>query len=35
MTHYADNAQFKDIIYGNNLNGKAEIRKFLDWDKGE
>lgn len=35
MTYYADNAQFKDIIYGNRLNGKDEIRNFLDWDRGE
>ena len=35
MNYYADNAQFKDIIYGNSLNGKAEIRNFLDWDRGE
>ncbi len=35
MTYYADNAHFKDIIYGNSLNGKAEIRNFLDWNKGD
>lgn len=35
MTYYADDAQFKDIIYGNSFNGKVEIRNFLDWDKGE
>jgi hypothetical protein len=34
MTYYADNAQFKDIIYGNSFSNKVEIRKFLDWDKG-
>ena len=35
MTYYADNAQFKDIIYGNSFNNKVEIRSFLDWGKGE
>jgi hypothetical protein len=34
MTYYADNAKFKDIIYGNSFNSKVEIRSFLDWDKG-
>ncbi|KGJ93671.1 hypothetical protein ND2E_2164 [Colwellia psychrerythraea] len=35
MSYYADNAQFKDIIYGNSLQGKDEIKEFLNWDKGE
>ena len=35
MTYYADNAQLKDIIYGNSFNNKVEIRNFLDWNKGE
>ncbi len=35
MTYYAENAQFKDIIYGNSLQGKDAIREFLNWDKGE
>ena len=35
MSYYADNAQFRDIIYGNSFNSKVEIRNFLDWNKGE
>jgi len=35
MTYYAENAQFKDIIYGNTFNNKVEIRNFLDWSKGD
>jgi hypothetical protein len=35
MSYYADNAQFKDIVYGNSFNSKVEIRNFLDWNKGE
>ncbi|SFD13434.1 hypothetical protein [Pseudoalteromonas denitrificans] len=35
MSFYANNAQFEDMIYGNSLKNKAEIRNFLAWDKGE
>jgi len=35
MSYYADNATFKDIIYGNSFDSKAKIRSFLDWDKGD
>jgi ketosteroid isomerase-like protein len=35
MAFYADNAQFEDIIYGNNFKDKTEIKNFLDWNKGE
>jgi hypothetical protein len=35
MAFYADNAQFNDIIYGNSLKNKAEIKDFLAWGKGE
>ena len=35
MTYFADNAKFKDVIYGNSFNSKVEIRNFLDWEKGE
>ncbi len=35
MAFYAENAKFEDIIYGNNLQNKTEIRNFLAWDKGE
>lgn len=35
MNFYANNAQLKDIIYGNELVGKASIRAFFDWDRGQ
>jgi len=35
MAFYANNAQLKDIVYGNSLKNKAEIKNFLAWDKGE
>lgn len=35
MTYYADNAQFKDIIYGNSFKNKVAIGNFLNWNKGE
>ncbi|PKI16030.1 hypothetical protein CXF71_10255 [Colwellia sp. 12G3] len=35
MSFYDDNAQFEDIIYGNSLKTKREIKEFLAWDKGE
>lgn len=35
MSFYDNNAQLEDIIYGNNLKNKSEIKDFLAWDKGE
>jgi len=35
MSFYSNKAHFEDIIYGNHLKNKAEIRNFLAWDKGE
>ena len=35
MSYYAENAQFRDIVYGNSFNGREEIRNFLNWDRGE
>ena len=35
MSFYSNEAHFEDIIYGNHLKNKAEIRNFLAWDKGE
>ncbi len=35
MSFYSSKAHFEDIIYGNHLENKAEIRNFLAWDKGE
>jgi len=35
MSFYSNKAHFEDIIYGNHLKNKAEIRSFLAWDKGE
>lgn len=35
MAFYAKDAQLKDIIYGNELNNKAQIHNFLDWNKGD
>lgn len=35
MSFYDNNAQFEDIIYGNSLKNKKEIKSFLAWDRGE
>ena len=35
MSFYDNNAQFEDIIYGNSLKNKKEIKGFLAWDRGE
>jgi hypothetical protein len=35
MAFYDDQAQLEDIIYGNSLNNKKEIRTFFAWDKGQ
>jgi len=35
MSFYDNNAQFEDIIYGNSLKNKEEIKEFLAWDRGE
>lgn len=35
MSFYAEDAQLEDIIYGNRAIGKAAIREFLDWGRGD
>jgi len=35
MSFYDNNAQFEDVIYGNSLKNKEEIKGFLAWDRGE
>lgn len=35
MTFYDDGVQFEDIIYGNHFETKAEVKQFLDWNRGE
>ncbi|MFD2166880.1 nuclear transport factor 2 family protein [Thalassotalea euphylliae] len=35
MSFYDEKATLSDIIYGNQLNNKAEIKAFLAWDKGD
>ena len=35
MSFYDDDVQFDDIIYGNSFKNKAELRDFLNWNKGE
>ncbi|AIY67552.1 nuclear transport factor 2 family protein [Pseudoalteromonas piratica] len=35
MAFYDEQAQLEDIIYGNSLNNKKEIRTFFAWDKGQ
>lgn len=35
MSFYDNEAQFEDIIYGNRLKNKKEIKHFLAWGQGE
>jgi len=35
MSFYDDTATLQDIIYGNDIKGKKQIKKFLAWDQGE
>lgn len=35
MDFYADNAVLEDIVYGNHLKNKQEIKAFLNWPGGE
>lgn len=34
MNFYASDAVVRDIIYGNEVAGKDDIRKFFDWERG-
>ena len=35
MSFYAQDAKLKDIIYGNDLRNKDEIKAFLNWHNGQ
>ncbi|AWL10713.1 hypothetical protein HMF8227_00205 [Saliniradius amylolyticus] len=35
MRFYADDAKLTDIVYGNEINGKDNIRDFFDWHRGD
>jgi hypothetical protein len=35
ISFYDNNAQFEDIVYGNILKNKEEIKEFLAWNKGD
>ncbi|MCB1055435.1 MAG: nuclear transport factor 2 family protein [Acidobacteria bacterium] len=34
MSFYADDAYLKDVVYGNEVRGKENIRRFFDWNGG-
>lgn len=34
MNFYAQDAVVSDVIYGNEVAGKANIREFFDWERG-
>lgn len=35
MSFYDEKATLQDIIYGNDIKGKKQIKNFLAWDQGE
>ncbi|WP_342777398.1 nuclear transport factor 2 family protein [Litorilituus lipolyticus] len=35
MSFYHEQAQFEDIVYGNHLKHKTDIKAFLNWQRGE
>ncbi len=35
MDFYADDVVMQDIVYGNELTGKNEVKAFFDWSRGQ
>jgi len=35
MSFYAEDARLQDLVYGSDLNGKAAIADFFNWNKGD
>ncbi|MAZ86041.1 MAG: hypothetical protein CL693_00135 [Cellvibrionaceae bacterium] len=35
MDFYADDVVVQDIVYGNELAGKSEVKAFFDWNRGQ